>query len=79
MPAGKLKIQDAEDEGIPISFLITPVKYVCTENKIQGAVCQKMELGDNDSSGRPTPIPIEKSNFNVDADYIIEAIGQEPD
>ncbi|MBY9010135.1 MAG: FAD-dependent oxidoreductase [Candidatus Lokiarchaeota archaeon] len=79
MPAGKGEIQDTEDEGIAISYLIAPVKYVCTEDKIQGAVCQKIELGDPDSSGRPTPIPIDASNFNVEADYIIEAIGQEPD
>ena len=79
MPAGKLEIQDAEDEGILMSFLITPVKYVCTENNLQGAICQKMELGDLDSSGRPTPIPIERSDLNVKANFIIEAIGQEPD
>ena len=79
MPAGKFEIRDTEDEGIPISFLVTPSKYVCEEDEIQGAVCQKIELGDADSSGRPTPIPIENSDFKVKADFIIEAIGQEPD
>ena len=38
-----------------------------------------MELGDLDSSGRPKTIPIANSNFKVDADFIIEAVGQEPD
>ena len=79
MPAGKHEIQDTEDEGIPISFLVSPIEYVCTEDELQGAVCQKVELGEIDQSGRPTPILIEDSNFQVEADFIIEAIGQKPD
>jgi NADPH-dependent glutamate synthase beta subunit-like oxidoreductase len=79
MPAGKHEIQDTEDEGIPISFLATPIEYVCTEDELQGAICQKVELGEVDQSGRPTPIPIDNSNFQIEADFIIEAIGQRPD
>ena len=52
---------------------------MCTDDEVVGAVCQKMELGDLDSSGRPTPIPLDNSYFKVDTDYIMEAIGQEPD
>ncbi|MFX0060120.1 MAG: FAD-dependent oxidoreductase, partial [Candidatus Heimdallarchaeota archaeon] len=79
MPAGKTEIKESLEEGIRISFLTNPVAFICTEGELQGAVCQKMELGDEDSSGRPKPIPIENSNFKVEADYMIEAIGQEPD
>jgi NADPH-dependent glutamate synthase beta subunit-like oxidoreductase len=79
MPAGKAEIRDTEDEDIPIKFLTTPTEFVCDEDEFQGAVCKKVELGELDPSGRPRPIPIENSEFKVEADYIIEAIGQEPD
>ncbi|MFX1572732.1 MAG: FAD-dependent oxidoreductase [Promethearchaeota archaeon] len=79
MPAGKVEIEDSEDEGIHMIFLINPMEFVCTENEFQGAVCQKMDLGEIDLSGRPTPIPIEGTKVKIEADYIIEAVGQEPD
>lgn len=79
MPAGKTEINESLEEGIRISFLTNPVAFICTEEELQGAVCQRMELGNEDSTGRPKAIPIENSNFKVEADYIIEAIGQEPD
>jgi len=79
MPAGKAEVEESFDEGIIVSFLTNPVSFVCTEGELLGAVCQKMELGDLDDSGRPKTIPIENTNFKVDADFIIEAVGQEPD
>jgi NADPH-dependent glutamate synthase beta subunit-like oxidoreductase len=79
MPAGKEEIEESFDEGIIVSFLTNPVSFICTEGELLGAVCQKMELGDLDDSGRPRTLPIENSNFKVDADFIIEAVGQEAD
>jgi NADPH-dependent glutamate synthase beta subunit-like oxidoreductase len=79
MPAGKTEIEDAENEGISIGFLISPKEFHCTEDDVLGAVCQRIELGEIDESGRPTPIPIEDIEIKVEADYIIEAIGQETD
>jgi NADPH-dependent glutamate synthase beta subunit-like oxidoreductase len=79
MPAGKVEIRDTEDEGITIKYLTTPTEFVCTEDEIQGAVCKKMKLGDLDSTGRPRPIPIDDSEFKMEADYVIEAIGQDTD
>ncbi|MFW9945766.1 MAG: FAD-dependent oxidoreductase [Candidatus Odinarchaeota archaeon] len=79
MPAGIIEIKDTEDEDISIKYLTNPVEFICTENDFQITVCQKVKLGELDSSGRPKPIPIEESEFKVKADYIIEAIGQEPD
>ncbi len=79
MPAGKAEIRDTENEGIIIKYLTTPTEFVCTEDVVQGAVCQKMELGDLDSTGRPRPIPLDDSEFQVEADYVIEAIGQDTD
>jgi len=79
MPAGKTEIKDTEDEGIDIEFLITPKEFYCSEDETQGIICQRIELGDIDATGRPTPIPIEDIEIKVKADYIIEAIGQEID
>lgn len=79
MPAGKAEIEDTENEGILIEFLINPKEFYCTEDESQGIMCQRIKLGDIDTSGRPTPIPIEDIEIKVEADYIIEAIGQETD
>lgn len=79
MPAGKIEIKDTENEGISIEFLITPKEFYCTEDESQGAVCHRIELGKLDESGRPTPTPLEDIEIKVEADYIIEAIGQETD
>ncbi|MFX1390010.1 MAG: FAD-dependent oxidoreductase [Promethearchaeota archaeon] len=79
MPAGKAEIADTENEGIHIEFLINPKEFYCTDDESTGIMCQRIELGDIDESGRPTPIPIEDIDINIEADYIIEAIGQEID
>jgi NADPH-dependent glutamate synthase beta subunit-like oxidoreductase len=79
MPAGKAEIKDTEDEGIHIEFLINPKEFYCIEDETQGVMCQRIELGDLDATGRPIPIPIEDIEVKVEADYIIEAIGQEID
>lgn len=79
MPAGKIEIEHTEEEGIAMEFLITPKEFLCNEDEFQGAVCHKMQLGEIDLSGRPIPIPIEGSEIKIEADYLIEAIGQEPD
>jgi glutamate synthase (NADPH/NADH) small chain len=79
MPAGKAEIKESEEEGVNIEFLTIPTEFVCTDDETVGAFCQKVELGELDSSGRPKPIPIDESYFKVDVDFIMEAIGQEPD
>ncbi|MFX1323318.1 MAG: FAD-dependent oxidoreductase [Promethearchaeota archaeon] len=79
MPAGKIEIKDTENEGITIEYLINPKEFQCAEDEFQGAVCQEMELGEVNASGRPMPIPVEDMEIKVEADYIIEAIGQETD
>jgi len=79
MPAGKAEIEDSENEGIQIEFLISPKEFYCTEDESQGVVCQRVELGDIDASGRPAPVPIEDIEIKFEADYIILAIGQETD
>jgi len=79
MPAGKAEIIESEEEGVKIEFLTIPTEFVCNDDISIGAVCQKMELGEVDSSGRPMPIPIDDAYFKVNANFVMEAIGQEPD
>ncbi|MFX0132781.1 MAG: FAD-dependent oxidoreductase [Candidatus Hodarchaeota archaeon] len=79
MPAAESEIHHTEEEGIPIKFLTNPKAIVCIDDKVVGVNCMKMKLGELDNSGRPRPIPIEGSDFEIDADFMIEAISQEPE
>ncbi|MDY6788294.1 MAG: FAD-dependent oxidoreductase [candidate division WOR-3 bacterium] len=80
MPAHDAEIEDAQEEGIDIKFLTNPVKVIKdSEGKVEGIECIKMELGKPDSSGRRRPIPIEGSEFTINADSVVFAIGQKSD
>lgn len=79
MPAHEAEIQEAEHEGVKIHYLAAPTHILGKRNQVEGLVCIKMKLGKPDASGRPRPIPIEGSEFTVQADSIIAAISQEPD
>ncbi|HOJ93690.1 MAG TPA: NADPH-dependent glutamate synthase [Fervidobacterium nodosum] len=78
MPARKAEIHHAKEEGIKILTLATPVKYVGDENGNLIAIeCVRMELGEPDESGRRRPVFVNGSNFIIEADTVIEAIGTE--
>ena len=79
MPASEWEIEDAEEEGVEITYLTAPKKIIDKNGKVAGMECIKMELGEPDESGRRRPIPIEGSEFVIEADTIIPAIGQSPD
>jgi heterodisulfide reductase subunit A-like polyferredoxin len=79
MPAREEEIEDALEEGVDIQFLMAPVEVVERGGKVVGLKCIKMELGEPDKSGRRRPVPIEGSEFVVDTDVIIPAIGQKTD
>jgi len=79
MPANPHEIEDAEKEGVKISYLAAPVKILGKNGKATGMECVKMKLGEPDASGRRRPIPIEGSEFTIDADFIVPAISQRPD
>ena len=67
----------AKEEGIEFNWLISPIEYVGDENgRLTGVRFIRMELGEPDESGRRRPIPIEGSEFVMEADMVIEAIGQ---
>ena len=79
MPARIEEYHHALEEGIKFKWLTQPVRYIGDENgKLVAVECIKMELGEPDASGRRRPIPIEGSNFIMEIDMAIEAIGQGP-
>ena len=79
MPGRREEIESAENEGVKIHFLAVPVKVLAEGNKVIGAECIRMELGEPDASGRRRPVPIKGSEFVMEADMIIAAIGEMPD
>ena len=81
MPARNEEIVDALEEGVEIRFLVAPVEVVRNEKSTQssGIRCIEMELGAPDESGRRRPVPVEGSEFVIDTDVIIPAIGQKAD
>jgi heterodisulfide reductase subunit A-like polyferredoxin len=79
MPASEWEIEDAEEEGVHFHFLANPVRILGQDGRLVGMECVRMELGEPDASGRRRPIPIEGSEFALDVDMIIPAIGQMPD
>ncbi len=79
MPARAEEIENAIEEGIKFEFLTAPIELEGDENgRLKRVKCIRMELGEPDSSGRRKPIPIKGSEFWIEADIIIAAIGQSP-
>lgn len=77
MPADKGEIQAVLDEGIKIMQLVAPIRVNTAHGKVVSLSCMRMELSQHDESGRPRPIPIPGSEFEIRADTIIPAVGQE--
>jgi glutamate synthase (NADPH/NADH) small chain len=79
MPGRIEEIENAKAEGVFFKFLTQPVKILEDEKGFVKALeCIKMELGEPDESGRRRPVPIANSNFILDVDTVIVAIGQSP-
>ena len=79
MPAIAEEIESAEEEGIQLHCLTVPTKILGQNGRVVGIECVRMELKEFDRSGRKTPYPVEGSEYAVDVDMVIEAIGQRPD
>ncbi len=79
MPAAEEEIVAAEHEGIKIEYLVAPLKINAAGDKVGSITCQRMTLGDFDSSGRKRPVPIEGSEFTLEVDAVIAAVGQVSD
>lgn len=79
LPARREEVHHAEEEGIKFRLLTSPTRYLGTDyNTVKGVECIKMELGEPDSSGRRRPIPIKDSEFIIDCDLAVVAIGTGP-
>lgn len=79
LPARAEEVHHAEEEGIKFKLLTSPVKYIGTDlNTIKAMECIRMKLGEPDASGRRRPVPIEGSNFVLECDMAIVAIGTGP-
>ncbi|MFP4527056.1 MAG: NAD(P)-binding protein [Candidatus Kapaibacterium sp.] len=79
MPAIDEEIEGAEQEGVQFFFLAAPVEFVKDGDRVTAMKCQKMQLGEPDTSGRRRPVPIEGDFFTIDCDTCIAAISQEPE
>ncbi len=79
MPAAPEEIEEAIEEGVEMKFLVAPKRVVGKDGKVTGIECTRMELGEPDKSGRRRPVEIKGSEFIVECDAIIPAIGQEAD
>jgi len=78
MPAIEHEIHSAEEEGIKFEFLTAPVEVVQEGGKATGLKLKRMELGEPDASGRRRPVPVEGSEFVIEASFICPSISQEP-
>jgi glutamate synthase (NADPH/NADH) small chain len=79
MPARAEEVENAEAEGIRFELLTNPVEILSSEDSyVNGMRCVRMSLGEPDESGRRRPIPIEGSEFDVNADVIVVAVGTSP-
>ena len=79
MPADKVEVHDAEEEGVQYHFQCNPTRLLIEDNHLVGVECVRMELGAPDASGRRRPIAVEGSEFVIPCDTVIAAIGQKVD
>jgi NADH-quinone oxidoreductase subunit F len=79
MPANPSEIEEAEAEGVKIHYLAAPIRILGKNGHVVGMECIRNKLGDPDASGRRRPMPVEGTEFTVDADAIIPAISQRTD
>jgi glutamate synthase (NADPH/NADH) small chain len=76
MPARKAEIHHAEEEGIEFFLLTAPTRFIGNEKgRLTGMECLKMELGEPDASGRRRPVPVKGSEFMIDCDLVVVAVG----
>ncbi len=77
MPARAEEVEHAGEEGVEFMMLMAPTEILGTEqSRVRGLRCVKMELGEPDASGRRSPVPIKGSEFDLDVDTVVFAVGQ---
>lgn len=78
LPARLEEVHHAKEEGVQFKLLNNPTKILGEERVVTGMECVKMELGEPDASGRRRPVEVKDSEFVLDVDTIVVAIGQTP-
>ncbi|MEN8226160.1 MAG: FAD-dependent oxidoreductase, partial [Bacteroidota bacterium] len=80
MPANPIEIHESKLEGIEYLLLTNPIRVNKDKGgKVESVTCLKMELGEPDASGRRRPVPVPGSEFDLEVDYVLAAIGQKTD
>jgi NADPH-dependent glutamate synthase beta subunit-like oxidoreductase len=79
MPANVEEIEECREEGIPINTLTQPMRFIGENGRVTGIECIKMQLTEPDESGRRKPEPVAGSEFTIEVDNAISALGQETD
>lgn len=79
MPADFVEVHEAEEEGVKFHMLTAPKRLISKDGKVVGLECIKMQLGEPDASGRRRPVPVPGSEFVIETDVLVPAIGQEAD
>jgi formate dehydrogenase beta subunit len=80
MPADSWEVDGADEEGVRFEFQVLPTKIVVDDTEtVIGVECVRMAMGEPDASGRRRPEPVAGSEFIVECDTVIPAIGQDPD
>ena len=79
MPARLEEVKHAKEEGCEFITLTNPVEYIADEKgRVKQVRVQKMALGEPDASGRRSPVPVEGSEYTIDADVVVVAVGVSP-
>jgi NADH-quinone oxidoreductase subunit F len=76
MPAQDEEIRAAEEEGVKIHYLVSPLRFEGQNGRVKQVICQKMALGDFDAGGRRTPVPIPNEELVLSVDLVLPATGQ---
>lgn len=79
MPADVEEVEQAEEEGVEISFLTIPAQVIGRDGKVTALRCIRAEMKEPEGGKRKVPVPIEGSDFDIETDAIISAIGQQVD
>ena len=76
MPASQEEVHHVEEEGVNLQFLVVPVRILSKDGQLTGVECIRMEQGEEDITGRCVPKPVPGSEFMLEADALIGAVGQ---
>jgi len=79
MPANPWEVRETESEGVKIQFLVAPKRILGKDERATALECVKMSLGEPDETGRRSPLPIEGSEFKIEVDTVILAVGESPE